>query len=910
MEQPLSPRNSIQKWLENQERKCGHARRDLPNNDTSVDFQYQKQGHISSGVQRDYGTNRKQQLRNYNTSQRSATYGQDTREWRRLSCPREADHESRLAERLDLHAPFRHMEAKGLQGDDQLKVAVSRNKRKRASSSSSYLGPAIADAHTAYQHDRGGHSPDGDAKVRGDKRGLTILASAISDASMSQVASSPAKPSKSYERRARHKTKEDRYELKHGVTNVQAPKERKTMKSTRPSRKEKTGAALLHNFAADNVSSDRLTLRPGTSLGLFTKGRASSPYRRGGLPDLSFSEINFLSTHRDKPPVPKRDSDHSKRHREHNTLENDDEISRFFAVTKASLTERDLNSYNNSGYAFPLPPIRSPSRKLHRYSTATNSTTPAKAPIRPFLGFGERGPQPPVSPGPSSNYKASMSPAKQLLRQSPSIATSYFPWSTSPNNQRSSPHKRTVSDLFKSSPGKADREKCQIPELPVLHHAGHRKIERPHKRIRTPIHEANTSVADTLSDIQNVEESVQLDNHNHQDQNASPHNEDVTIAELPNIAPKAQVVDFVHSAQPTELSTNHVLPMNNSMSNQEKSVETTSPKEQTPQLQFAIAVQELLDQWKDKIKIPITFADGLQKPYTATSLGMNTADNLSTFQPVPQTTDIQPESIFEDHPQVIEDVDFKKVPIPSPITIVDNHCSVEAPKIVRPTSVVSRGSAAKSQYSWTDPRKTRDRASAYSPFQDSSYSTCRGTESLYEQQLPWSASHSHRHLLNNRANERLDFANHFIGEDSMSQDLVPLEHPTHSQLVDAKLDDPHHVRESVFSPSFPGTPGNYWASVERDWPSGFETQCDATIGPASRDYYGDHEHSAIPAFLAPLLSSATLLSSIQGCADELGSLNPPTRGSQLNGECATMQNAQCGEVDALPVGFWKPNKLY
>ncbi|MCJ1437087.1 hypothetical protein MMC27_006472 [Xylographa pallens] len=798
-------------------------------------------------------------------------------------------------------------------------MVAPRNKRKRASSSSSNLEPAIANevTHIAHQISRESHSHNRDAKARHNQRSLEILPSDISDASLSQIVSSPAKPMKTYERRSRYKTKEDRYELQDATAHDQASKEKKRKKTTRPLRKEKSGSAVLHNFAADNVASDRLTLRPGTNLGLFAKGRASSPYRRGGLPDLSFSEVKFLSTHREKPPEPKRDLDNSKRRRERKVVDNDDEISRFFTVTKAPLTERDLNSYHNSGYAFPLPSVRSPSRKFQQHPMATNLTmAPVEVPIRPFLGFGERGPHPPISSGPSSSYMANISPVKTFLRQSPSIATSYIPWSTSPNNQRSSPYKRTVSDLFKSSPGKSHQEKSRIPDSPILRKSKDRKTGRRHKHIQTSMADASTASSQRLSDHQDCEEAVKVRVHNHPDQSASSQNKDMTRAELPNMIPEAQTLDSVQTAQATELPNSQLLPLNNPVSNKEKSVENTSIKDQDPRLQFAIAVQELLDQWKDKIEIPVTFANGLQQSYTAPTLGMKTADRLSPFQPVPQTADMQPESISDDHHQVTEDAKNKNVPIPSPTTIVNDHCSPVPSKSIRPASVVSRGSAAKSQYSWTDPRIVRNRAFGQSPFADSTYGTCRGTGSLYEQQIPRSALFSHQDLLRNRDDEQLDLTNYLVEKNGRSQDFEPLHVPAHPQHADGNLADQHDLEDSVVS-LLSGTPTKYWAPVEQNWASDFQDQHDPTLGPIPRDYYGDFEHPATPSqilkqpFLASRLSSATTQSrSVGNFTENLKTSISPTRGSQFAYENSTAQSLPGREVEELPVGFWKPNKLY
>ena len=77
MEQRLSPRTSIQSWLDKQERKCGSARPDLHNNDALTDFQVQKQGCKSPDSHHHLKAKKKQQLRKGNTSIKPACLGQN-----------------------------------------------------------------------------------------------------------------------------------------------------------------------------------------------------------------------------------------------------------------------------------------------------------------------------------------------------------------------------------------------------------------------------------------------------------------------------------------------------------------------------------------------------------------------------------------------------------------------------------------------------------------------------------------------------------------------------------------------------------------------------------------------------------------------------------------------------------------
>lgn len=101
-----------------------------------------------------------------------------------------------------------------------------------------------------------------------------------------------------YARRRRHKTKADRYEYDGKVTTADLKRESRSKEKKRNSHK-KSGSTLNRDFKAPNVGSERLTLRQESMPGIFSKGRASAPMERRGLPDLSFSEMAFLSKKRD-----------------------------------------------------------------------------------------------------------------------------------------------------------------------------------------------------------------------------------------------------------------------------------------------------------------------------------------------------------------------------------------------------------------------------------------------------------------------------------------------------------------------------------------------------------------------------------------------------------------------------------
>ncbi|KAK5055939.1 hypothetical protein LTR84_012489 [Exophiala bonariae] len=145
-------------------------------------------------------------------------------------------------------------------------------------------------------------------------------------------------PSDKYARRQRNKTKSNRYELKESKS-----KSHEKISSKR-TRRQKPSATLKEDFHAPNVHVKRLTLKPSLGAGIFGKGKASLPTQMQGLPDLTFSEMRFLS----------RQDDHNVKrqilHSDNNALKRakstpNEEISRFFSHTEeneARFNSKDL----------------------------------------------------------------------------------------------------------------------------------------------------------------------------------------------------------------------------------------------------------------------------------------------------------------------------------------------------------------------------------------------------------------------------------------------------------------------------------------------------------------------------------------------------------------------------------------
>ena len=169
-----------------------------------------------------------------------------------------------FAESLGLHPPFRTFKVQSEDGLAHRGDPIRTRKRKqKASSIISYLEPAAVDElpdaedgkWTPYESERTRRLPPCDDEELKPQSGFLRRPD--------QTTALPGKLAESYERRPRHKTREDRYELKDGTRSEKkaAKKDSQEKKQKKHKRREKSGAALMHSFTAQNVSHDRLTVR-------------------------------------------------------------------------------------------------------------------------------------------------------------------------------------------------------------------------------------------------------------------------------------------------------------------------------------------------------------------------------------------------------------------------------------------------------------------------------------------------------------------------------------------------------------------------------------------------------------------------------------------------------------------------
>ena len=170
-----------------------------------------------------------------------------------------------FAESLGLHPPFRTFRVRSedtlLHQEDPVRT---RKRKRKASSTISYLEPAVVEELTDAEN--GKWKPHERERTRrllpSDEDGdLGPLSEFLRRPDQTTVL--PEKPAGSYERRPRHKTREDRYELKDGTREKKkvANKDSQEKKQKKHKRREKSGGALMHSFTAQNVAHDRLTVR-------------------------------------------------------------------------------------------------------------------------------------------------------------------------------------------------------------------------------------------------------------------------------------------------------------------------------------------------------------------------------------------------------------------------------------------------------------------------------------------------------------------------------------------------------------------------------------------------------------------------------------------------------------------------
>ncbi|MCJ1477546.1 hypothetical protein MMC13_006218 [Lambiella insularis] len=948
MEKRQSPRRAIQNWLARNGTEDNGAGNRRVADDVLTDFQSHYRHRPSLNLQSDHCTADYQYSTLPHAPVRLLEKSKPIKQDRSPSRYFEDDHQFGLAERLELHAPFRQMEARGIGETQGLECSTSRRKRRRVSSSSSYLEPAVAvlSVNTTDHEFTENGRVHGKDTCRPDR--LQAVHSSDDAGSGELRSSSPAQPVKLYERKLRHKTKEDKYELKHDEIRKHTSRDEKKRKTKRRLRKEKTGSALLHNFAAENVTSERLTLRPSTRLGLFTKGRASSPIRRGGLPDLSFSEVNFLSKSKETSAVKQHEIEKRRQRTEHKMANDDDEISRFFASRKTPLHERDGNSLAEIDNTSAVRPVRQSREDFGQPATATNrALEPVDMPIKPFLGFGAPGPHPSSSIGRQSNLRPSISPIKQLQRKSPSISASYLTWSTSLDKPQLSPRSRIMGDIIRSSPDRFRSSVTQLqePRIECFDGAPTRVAGcSPTKsapgfgyaRDHTAVVEASQSQAPpTKPGFVHITEMLkQIQPGSDTDTKAEDKPSKTPLTSGPQID-SCDTTEGLGTLAPLDPALYHAkFPMENS----ERSDGQVLSAEQNTPAQFAAAMNQFLEQWKDKVQIPAGLANGVQLPCASTSR-VSEANSLRPWSPKSRDSPINDacgahtsaaksplnsvsakrhSSFTNDHIRGNSDSDDRQ--------FARSRMSNGA------VSGPSRGSTAKSQPSRPFRRVVVPHIPAHSPFQDSTYSTCRGGASIYEHQISATGPQPWPHSTVDQAHHSLDNGTSLVGDGDRERHSELLLSPRYyrkkdrfNRLVEPAVQDQllHRAAYSILQYSSPRHEATNRNGFELCLEPPEPLQDLGFLPSPARNYHDDFAGlSATPLHQLPFSSPGCRFSNFQGdhginrFEEDLGcstdfAIGHDERYQFFEPGPHVGHASDAGEdIDQSLVGFWKPNPLY
>ncbi|CAI6280190.1 unnamed protein product [Periconia digitata] len=163
----------------------------------------------------------------------------------------------------------------------------------------------------------------------------------------------------SYKRQPRRKTRVERYETtskdkkKRGVHDPHRRHGESSTSKRRAKRKrvDKDHSDMVQSFHASNVSTDRLTLKPRGKLGLFSMGRASSPVKGRGLPDLVFSEMKFLQRQHGEEEPQSPPQSHDKRNKNINARSKE-EVSAHFIARRSAQVEDKIADCAKDGHDF------------------------------------------------------------------------------------------------------------------------------------------------------------------------------------------------------------------------------------------------------------------------------------------------------------------------------------------------------------------------------------------------------------------------------------------------------------------------------------------------------------------------------------------------------------------------------
>lgn len=437
----------------------------------------------------------------------------------------------------------------------------------------------------------------------------------------------------------------------------------------------------------------------------------------------------------------------------------DDEISRFFKETEPPLLVRHANVSHHRVQPSALRNSSSSLRGELQQSCTASSSMPTPSPN--FLGFGIPGRRPNLSIRIRSKERSSISPSKYQLYQSPGPSArsgTPLPWSTSPNMPSASSRPRipigSMSMPSRRLEGRRNRHSSTVNERSPIRArgSGSPSGQQPLRQQRdTGTSDSASQSAESAQGVLNSQSSDRVYATKDQQLNKPgsrpviDHEWHPAVIDTRSNAEQPQVEVSESSPSTLACETQKDSAHQPATADEEGSIEPAVVDEMrtdhegahevtqaevpvTLKNQFAADLNELLGKWRGKIAIPDEFSRSIQ---------MSPTNGPATENRVLQERDHSVETAVQDAIGDSGGPQETRAPAHSPRPTTNETLCTRTHVPCERSRVPARISMVRSQRSWTDLR-VRDNygyhLDARSPFQDSTYSTCR-TGSIYEQQM-------------------------------------------------------------------------------------------------------------------------------------------------------------------------------
>ncbi|KAK1981982.1 hypothetical protein LZ30DRAFT_60713 [Colletotrichum cereale] len=254
----------------------------------------------------------------------------------------------------------------------------------------------------------------------------------------------PGTPSPRFEKRPRHKTREDRYDTQERVRQrvKKGQEKRRAPSNDLPRKMSSSGRGVMDNFRSEVILNDRLTLQPCLTPGLFQNGRVSSSKP---VEELAFNSMASL----EHPPPHQSSWQQRKRSQAKQSQRRERELEEMAVLLGRK--ETPVGQHEEKGqwrYNENSENRQKGEQLLDEYSVRTVPQISSTRMMVKEADLGRDGTRQPPQ------VKADSRPTRPL--RSSSRATSYITWSTSSNNQK--PISDDNNDRSSSSPPEPVRE--------------------------------------------------------------------------------------------------------------------------------------------------------------------------------------------------------------------------------------------------------------------------------------------------------------------------------------------------------------------------------------------------------------------------------------------------------------------